>query len=98
MRSETKKEKNDGVSELEKRRIQGKEMKFTFFKLEYLKKIGNKIECTTDVGDYYANFSINHLISSVSSLFHSLSLILLFLMRESGNCLISPSSLFHSSF
>jgi hypothetical protein len=79
-------------------KIEGNKIKIKSFREECLTQKENKIEWSIGSDDNYANFNIDPSISSVSSLFHSLSLILLFLMRESGNCFISPSSLFHSSF
>jgi hypothetical protein len=43
------------------------------------------------------NVAIVHEMTSVSFLVHSLFLILLFFMRESGNCFVFPSSLSYSN-
>jgi hypothetical protein len=59
-------------------KLEGKQIKIKSFREECLTQKENNIECTTDPGIVdYVNFNIDHLISSVSSLFHSLSLILL---------------------
>jgi hypothetical protein len=79
-------------------KVEGKQIEIKSFREECLTQKENKIEWSIGSDDDYSNFNLDHLISSVSSLFHSLSLILLFFVRDSGNCFISPSSLFHSSF
>jgi hypothetical protein len=79
-------------------KLEGKQIRIKSFREECLTQKENKIEWSNGSTDGYVHFNIDHFISSVSSLVHSLSLILLFLMRGSDNCFISPSSLFHSSF